>query len=332
MKVAIIGTGWIAKANGLALSRLPDVTLVAMANRTISKAEKLRQELSVNCPIYTDFEKLLNSEKPDAVLINLAHHLHSSCFAACAAAGVNIIIEKPLANTYAECLYMIEIAARYRIKATVCHTQRYNVVYMAANQFLAEHDLGRLLSINDHIYIDYFRNDRPAWQLSNALSGGGIALNYGVHQLDRVHYFLKQQTEYFNARYLAAKPGFEIYSSYTMMGVGDGGTPYIATCTGYSGPFINETRLIFERGILQCNLVQNGIHPFGLYWGDNQTDRFQEVPIELSNDQIFEREFRAAIDYLSGLTTEAPVSLEWAAEMVRLVKIGMPYGKEDSVN
>jgi len=322
MRVAMIGTGIIAKTNGSALQALPDVEIVALSNRTTAKAEALAATLQLNCPIYGDYKAMLLEAKPDAVVINLAHELHPLCFADCARAGVSVMIEKPLASTYAECQQMMELAEKYRIKATVCQTQRYNAVYEAATCFLNEHNPGRLLSINDNIHINYFWEGRPAWQLSQEQSGGGIALNYGVHQLDRVHYFLRQRTVKFQAEYLVAKPGYEIYSSYTMMGVGDGGTPYAITCTGYSGPTVNETRLVFEQGILQANLVGNSIQPCGLFYGDHTSSDFVAIPVELSNDQMYVRQFRSAIDYLSGKTDEAPVSLAWAAEMVRLVESG----------
>jgi predicted dehydrogenase len=322
LRVAMIGTGFISRFNGAALLKQPDVELIALCNRTVEKAEKLAAELQIRCPVYQDYHEMLGKEKPDVVVINLAHHLHLECFLACAKAGADIIIEKALGNTYAECLQMMEAAEKYGIKSTVLHTQRYNAVYETAVQFIQEHDLGPLLSINDNIHLHYFWDGRSPWQLSNEQSGGGIALNYGVHQLDRVHFFLKQKTKHIHGNYLIKKAGYEVFSSYAMMGIGDRGTPYVITCTGYTGPAVNETRLVFERGILQCNLVENGIQPFGLYYGSNETKDFEKVPITLSNDQMYVREFQAAVDYLSGKMKVPPVPLEWAAEMVRLVESG----------
>lgn len=320
----MIGTGFIAKSNGSALLQIPGVELAAVSNRTVEKAEKLLCDLGATCHIYSDYHEMLAIEKPDAVVINLAHHLHVDCFAACAKAGANIIIEKALANTFDECRQIIRIAEECGIKATVCQTQRYNAVYEAATEFLKCNDPGRLLSVNDNIHVNYFWDGRSPWQLSQEQSGGGIALNYGVHQLDRVHYFLKQKTAKFHAEYLIAKPGpgKDVYSSYVMMGVGDKGTPYAITCTGYSGPSINETRLVFENGILQCNLCDSEIQPFGLYFGSNETKTFQSIPVPLSNDQMYVRQMQAAVDYFTGKTKNAPIPLEWAAEMVRLVELG----------
>jgi predicted dehydrogenase len=322
MRVAMIGTGFIAHFNGHALLQIPEVELIAVSNRTAEKAEKLLQELGISRPVYTDYHEMLVKERPEAVVINLAHHLHLECFLACAQAGVHIIIEKALANTFAECVKMMETAQHCGIKATVCHTQRYNAVYEQATRFLKENDLGPLLSVSDNIHTHYFWEGRSPWHLSQEQSGGGIVLNYGVHQLDRVHYFLKQKTVRISTVYLAEKPGQEIYSSYAILGVGEKGTPYVITCTGYSGPQTNETRLVFANGILQCCLSENGVHPFGLYYGDTETKTYRAIPLTLSNDQMFVREMQAAVDYLSGKTAEAPVPLEWAAEMVRLLEQG----------
>ena len=320
MKISMIGTGFIAKSNGGALLRIPGVEMASVCNRTLEKAENLLKDLGVSCPVYADYHEMLEKDKPDVAVINLAHHLHLDCFIACAKAGVDIIIEKALANSFAECEQIMAAASQYGIKATVCQTQRYNAVYEAAVDFLNTHNPGPLLSITDNIHINYFWDGRSPWQLSQEQSGGGIALNYGVHQLDRVHFFLKQKTVEFTAKYKIAKPGFEVYSSYAMMGTGDGGTPYAITCTGYSGPCINETRLIFENGILQCNLAENGMHPFGLFYGDNGTKTFEAIPVPLSNDDMYVRQMQAAVDYLEGKTDKAPVPLEWAAEMIRLVE------------
>ena len=324
MRIAMLGAGYIAGVNGTALLSLPEVELCAISNHHPEKARRLADTLGTDCPVYADWREMLDKEKPDAAAIFLPHYLHERSFLDCAARGINVIIEKALANTYEECLRMIDAAEKSGIRATVCHTQRYNAVYMAAKAYAARHEaeLGRLLSVNDNIHIHYFWDGRSPWQLSTAQSGGGIALNYGVHQLDRVHWFLQQRTVDFHARYLCEKPGYEVCSSYAMLGVGDGGTPYAITCTGYSGPYINETRLVYENGVLQCNLTDSGCMPYGLYGGSTESGRLDPLLVPHTNELMYERQFIAAVDYLAGRTDTPPVPLSWAAEMVRLVELG----------
>ena len=174
----------------------------------------------------------------------------------------------------------------------------------------------RLMTISTFITL--------GWQIALAAineQSGAALLNYEFTNWIEFT-FLKAKTKHIHGNYLIKKAGYEVFSSYAMMGIGDRGTPYVITCTGYTGPAVDETRLVFERGILQCNLVENGIQPFGLYYGSNETKDFEKVPITLSNDQMYVREFQAAVDYLSGKMKVPPVPLEWAAEMVRLVESG----------
>lgn len=318
----MMGAGFIAGPNAAALVAQPGVRLVAISNPTIAKAARIARDTGSDCRLYADWRTMLEQETVDAVLINLPHFLHHEVFLACAARGLDIIIEKPLANTAAQCREMIAAAARHGIRATVCHTQRYNAVFQAAKNYMETHDLGPLHAIEDNIHTHYFWDGRSPWQLSPELSGGGIALNYGVHQLDRVHWFLRQKTVRFTAQYLTEKPGYIIPSSYMMLGVGERGTPYNISCSGYTGPDVNEMRLVFERGILHCVLRDNGLVNAGLYAGDTQTKRFAAQPLSLPMDGYCQRQFAAAIDYLMGRTDEPPVSLAWAAEMVRLVTEG----------
>jgi predicted dehydrogenase len=319
LRFGMMGAGNIARPNGRALIAQPDAALVAISNTTVSKAEKVAQDLGIECAIYGDYHAMLQNEKLDAVLINLPHHIHREAFIASAQLGLDVIIEKALALHDAECLEMIEARDRHKIKATVCHTQRYNAIFQTAERFIASHDLGRLMCINDSISLDYFWDGRSAWMLDNEHSGRGIALNYGVHQLDRVHFFLKQKTVSFKAEYVTGKPGISVPSSYVMMGVGDGGTPYVVTCNGYSNPVTDELRLIFEKGVLHCVSRDDGPSPYGLWFGDNGSKKFEQVALAFSQEDYYSREFRAAIDYMSGKTDEAPIPLEWRAEMVRLV-------------
>lgn len=324
LRFAVIGAGFIAGPNTEALVAQPGVSLVAIANPTVAKAASLAERVGCSCRLYSDWREMLDREKVDAVLIHVPHHLHHEVFLECAARGLQIIIEKPLANTYAQCIEMIEAARRYGIRATVCHTQRYQAVLQAAADYIASHDLGPLRAVEDCIHVNYFWPGRSPWQLSPEQSGGGIALNYGVHQLDRVHWFLGQKTVRFMARYLTAKPGYIVPSSYMMLGVGDRGTPYTVSGSGYTGPDSNEIRLIFERGIVHGVLRDNGLVKPGLYCGDTSGGRMAVQPIALSMDGSYRREFEAAVDYLTGRSDQPPIPLEWAAEMVRLVTEGDP--------
>lgn len=325
LRVATIGAGFIGKINTEALVKLDPVELVAVCNHNIGKAEKLIDELGLSAAAYADWNEMIDAEKPDAVGIYLPHHLHKQCFLDCCERGVDVIIEKALANTYADCVAMIEAAEKAGIRATVCQTQRYGAVYCTARDYIAAHreELGRLLHIVDGMHLHYFWDGRKDWMLDNARSGGGLAMNYGVHQLDRIHTFLNGHTVEFSGHVEAEKSGYTIPSGYSMLGKTSDGVTYTATCTGYSGPGINETRLIYENAIVECSLSTNGFMNEGVYVGSTKTKRFEPIPLAYAADEMYLRQFREAVDYLTDKTKTSPIPLQWAAEMVRLTELAL---------
>ena len=328
MRFGVIGVGNIGYINVKALKSLPEVEIVAIANRTVSKAEEFCRKLELNCPVYSDYRQMLDREKPEAVLIELYNDMHHACFLECAKRGIHILIEKPLANTYAHCQEMIAVAKANGIRATVLQTQRYGSVLQTAKAYISAHreELGELLCVNDQQGCDYFYAERPRWHLDPVRSGGGIVLNYGVHQLDRVHWLMEQKTVRFHTQYLARKPGVETFSSYVMMGVGDGGTPYTINCNGYTGPWVNEILLTFANGLVRCRIMDSPPMEKGVYVGNTTSGSLQKIPSVCidgeGNHEMYCREMQAAYDYLSGITDQPPISLEWAAEMVRLCELG----------
>ena len=174
--------------------------------------------------------------------------------------------------------------------------------------------------------FDYFVSSRPSWHLDPVRSGGGVVMNHGVHQLDRVHWLMEQKTNRFHAQYLTKKPGINTISSYVMMGVGDQGTPYTIQCNGYTGPGNNEILLTFVNGLVHCRLTDSITGCPGVYVDNAQTGSWQEIPLCCADGdgrhEMYCREMREALDYLTGKTQEAPISLEWAAELVRLCELG----------
>jgi predicted dehydrogenase len=271
---------------------------------------------------------MLDAERLDVAVINIYNDLHRACFLDCCARGIHVLVEKPLSNTYDECLEMIQAAKEAGIKASVLHTQRYGRILQAAKEYLDSHQeaLGPLVSVNDRISCHYFWEGRNPWHLDPVRSGGGIVMNYGVHQLDRIHWLMGGKTVDFHTHYVAAKPGIETLSSYTMMGITDSGVGYTVTCNGYSGPFVNEIDLVFLNGVVRCVLMDNGQSSAGVYVGNTEKpfaqipDIFEDGP---GNHEMYVREMKDAMDYLKGNRETPPITLEWAAEMVRLCNLGL---------
>ncbi|HHW31397.1 MAG TPA: Gfo/Idh/MocA family oxidoreductase [Clostridiaceae bacterium] len=332
-RLGIIGTGIIAHENYKGIEQTGKAEVVALCNRTYSKGVDFANKYGLKCPVYSDYRKMVDEVKPDIVLINTPHDLHEEMFIYCADRKIDIIIEKPLSDTAASSEAIVESANKNGIKAAVCHTQRFNTAFITAKKFIKNNNLGKLIAISDFITYNYFWEGRPEWFLEPARAGGGIVMNYGVHQFDRVHYMAEGKTVSLFAHIDWEKEGIAVDSSYQIMGIMDNGVTYTIACTGYTGPFANGMELRFTGGILRVYLCDTGIESYGVYYGDNNFKNFVKLPLVESENRPYYNEMKAIMDYMEGSTEETPVSVEYAAQMVKLVEAAkMSHERQVSIN
>ncbi len=108
LKVAIIGTGWIADAHANKYKDMSDVELVALADLVPGKAQKFAEKWELpNARCYLSHKELLDAEKDlDAVSICTYNRTHAECTIYALKKGVNVLCEKPMSVTLEEAIEM----------------------------------------------------------------------------------------------------------------------------------------------------------------------------------------------------------------------------------
>ncbi len=107
LKVAIIGTGWIADAHVNRYKEMSDVEIVALADLVPGKAEKFAQKWELpNARCYLSHKELLDAEELDAVSICTYNRTHAECTIYALKKGVNVLCEKPMSVTLEEAVEM----------------------------------------------------------------------------------------------------------------------------------------------------------------------------------------------------------------------------------
>ena len=102
-RVGIIGTGWIAEAHAESYLNQPDVKIVALADLIPGKAEAFAKRYGLTgARCYPDHKSLLASEQLDAVSVCTYNTAHAQCTIDALAAGVNVLLEKPMSVTVQE--------------------------------------------------------------------------------------------------------------------------------------------------------------------------------------------------------------------------------------
>lgn len=103
LKVAIVGTGWIAEAHMKQYMKMEDVEIVAGADLIEGKAKKFFEGYGMdNVRCYTSDKEMYEKENLDAVSICTYNKTHAECAINALNAGVNVLLEKPMCVTTEE--------------------------------------------------------------------------------------------------------------------------------------------------------------------------------------------------------------------------------------
>jgi Predicted dehydrogenases and related proteins len=93
--VGIIGLGTVAQVHVRVLSSIPNVRIKAVCD--VKGPEEI--DVPSGAAVYTDYMKMLDEEKLDAVHICLPHYLHYPVATECARRRIPTLLEKPVVLT-----------------------------------------------------------------------------------------------------------------------------------------------------------------------------------------------------------------------------------------
>ncbi len=184
IRVGIIGAGAITQVAHLpVLRKLKGVQVVGICDNDVPKARALAQRFQVR-DAFADIEELLEFEQLDAVAICTPNHLHEPHVVAALSAGVNVLIERPLAMNLTSAQRLLKQAEKKGKVLFVGMNHRYRADVQLVRSFVQSGELGKLESVRGSWHV--FRPTRAqlGWRQRRDESGGGAMLDLGHAILD----------------------------------------------------------------------------------------------------------------------------------------------------
>lgn len=105
--------------------------------------------------VFNDYRKLLEMKDIDAVNIGTPDHWHCLPMVEACQAGKDVYVEKPLANSIAECNVMVEATRKYGRIVQVGQQQRSGDHWQQAIKMIQSGDIGTLRKVNVWGNFDY---------------------------------------------------------------------------------------------------------------------------------------------------------------------------------
>jgi predicted dehydrogenase len=218
VNVGLIGTrnmGFGDLRSQLATGKVNCIGLCDVDRGVMEKrAAEVEKDFGQKPKLYSDFRKLLENKDLDAVIVGTPDHWHCLMTVYACQAGLDVYVEKPMANTIEECNIIVKAAKRYNRVIQVGQQQRSGAHWQQINRMVKGGRIGKLRKINiwgnfnygigllkqpdqpvpDGVDYDMWLGPAPArpfninrfhrmWRMYWDY-GGGVMTDWGVHLTD----------------------------------------------------------------------------------------------------------------------------------------------------
>ena len=176
IRIGVVGTGHLGSYHIQKYLKMPECRVVGVAD--LSEENARTAAAGRNFEILTDCRGLLG--KVDAVSIAVPTGAHHEVAAIFLKAGIDVLLEKPIATTLAEAEELIELADAKKLVFQIGFVERFNPAVTALRSVM-----GRPLFIESHRLHPFFERGTDV----------DVILDLMVHDLDIILHFVKSPVE-----------------------------------------------------------------------------------------------------------------------------------------
>jgi len=181
-RIAVVGAGYIGLAHIAVIQTHAACTLSAIVDPSPNAMQSAQQ---AGLPCYPSLDALLAHDRPDGVVLATPNAMHVPQALQCIAAGLPVLLEKPVATSVAEGQMLLDAVDQSGAKVLVGHHRAHSPIMATAVQVVASGQLGRLVAVTGSATFykpDSYFADGP-WRAQ--VGGGPILLNliHEVHNL-----------------------------------------------------------------------------------------------------------------------------------------------------
>jgi UDP-N-acetylglucosamine 3-dehydrogenase len=177
LRVGVVGVGIMGFNHARVLSEMPHVELVGVADPDRDQAMRVAKALG--CEAVADHKNLIDLGI-DAAVIAAPTHLHHAIAIECIAAGLHVLVEKPIAPSVEEGRQIVAAARTKGVKLMVGHVERFNPTVQTVKQAIQGE---RILSIGI----------TSVGPFPPRMSNVGVVIDLAVHDIDLIRWFTESE-------------------------------------------------------------------------------------------------------------------------------------------
>jgi len=256
--VGIVGYSWAAEAHIAAINNTSQAQVNALYSSRNLDSGTISRKHDCNITCYSDLDKMLAD--PDIHIISICSYpdQHAGQAIAAAKAGKHLIIEKPLALSWKDCLAVKSAVEEAKVKACVCFECRFSSQLITIKSVIDRGLLGKI----HYAEVDYYHGIGPwygqyRWNTTRK-RGGSSLLSGGCHALDALLLFMGTEVQAVTSFTASSENrDFRQYeyptTSVTILKFKDGGVGKVASVIDCLQPYYFHIHLVGSEGSLLDN-------------------------------------------------------------------------------
>jgi predicted dehydrogenase len=280
IRFGLVGLGGHGRRLQEAVAEVSGVHVGAVYDPDAGEADAAARRFG--CEASASFEALIARDDLDAVVLVTPNAVHRSQAEAAFAAGLDVFVEKPIANTVADGRAMVEAAEHAGRGLMVGHNIRFGRAARTAKRMLEAGTLGEVVSAEIHYSADNVqKGTHEGWRFQPGQCPLLPVMQLGIHAIDLVHYLLGPvERAVARARSLLTAPGIVDHVA-GLLTLENGLSATVVS--NYCTPDLFQVRLASTKGILlvdwiphRLTLLPRGnrtahpeIHDFSGYEGED---------------------------------------------------------------
>ncbi len=183
VKLAVLGAGLIGRRHIEHILDEECAQLTAIVDPMPDAKDFAAQN---NASWYPNLAAMLEERRPEGIIVATANQMHVANGLESVAAGIPVLVEKPIADDVSEATKLVEAAEKAGVPLLVGHHRRHNPMIQEAKKAIAAGRLGRVVSVHATCWLnkpdDYF--DAP-WRRRK---GAGPMFPNLIHDVDLFRY------------------------------------------------------------------------------------------------------------------------------------------------
>lgn len=188
LKIALIGAGKMGLSHLSILGGYANTEVVGVCDTSKMVTDFLTKHGKFNC--FSDFHKMIEYVKPDAVVVAVPTKFHYSIIKDLLTKNIHVFSEKPFCLNYDQSVELVQLAKRNNLVNQVGYHNKFIGTFQEVKRIVDSGLLGEIYHFIGESYGPVVLKKKAETWRSDPAEGGGCLMDYASHVLDLINSIL----------------------------------------------------------------------------------------------------------------------------------------------